>query len=398
MEEVKQVAALSGIRVLDLTRVLAGPFCTMQLGDLGADVIKVESVDGGDDTRRWGPPYIGTESAYYLTANRNKRSVALDLKTEQGRELLGQLMKTADVVLHNFLPESAARLGVSYEQVRALVPNIVYCAISGYGASENRPGYDYIMQAEGGLMSITGAEDGEPMKVGVAVTDLFTGLYAAVAILAALRHRDQNGDGQAIDMALYDAQLAMLANVASNVLATGREAQRFGNGHPNIVPYQRFDCQDGQVVVTVGNDRQFLDFCHALDLGHLSADARFASNADRVRNRQVLVPLLEEALRRLPTEDILEKLNLARVPCGPVQSVKEALEAADTDNREMIWNSEHPVLGEINLVGSPLKLLLTPPELYRHPPLHGEHTREIMAELDYNSTTIEEWLAKGAVK
>lgn len=392
------MTALSGIRVLDLTRVLAGPFCTMQLGDLGADVIKVESVDGGDDTRRWGPPYVGTESAYYLTANRNKRSIALNLKTEQSRDLLAQLIQTADVVLHNFLPESAMRLGVSYEQVKAIRPDIVYCSISGYGTSENRPGYDYIMQAEGGLMSITGTEDGEPMKAGVAVTDLFTGLYAAVAILSALRHRDQTGNGQAIDMALYDAQIAMLANVASNVLVTGNEAQRFGNGHPNIVPYQRFDSQDGQVVVTVGNDRQFLDFCRALGLDDLSEEARFATNPDRVRNRKILVPLLQDALRLLRTDEVVARLNLVRVPCGPVRSVKEALEAEGTQNREMVWSSEHPRIGAINLVGSPLKLLLTPPELHRHPPLHGEHTREIMTELNYNPVTIEEWLEKGVVK
>lgn len=316
---------LKGVRVLDFTRVLAGPFCSMNLADLGADVIKVEALDVGDETRTWGPPFAGTESAYYLAVNRNKRSIAINLKAPESRPVIEALICQADVVLHNFLPDSADRLGLGYNSVRAIRPDVVYCSISGFGRSQPTPGYDYVMQAMGGLMSITGEADGTPVKVGVAVVDLFTGLYACVAILSALAHRDKTGMGQAIDMALYDAQMAMLANVASNVLVSGEDAQRYGNEHPNIVPYQLFDTMDGKVVIGVGNDVQFKNFCKALGLQSLLVDRRFRTNETRVQYRHQLIPLLQQALGAWKSEELLEVLAEGRVPCGPVRTVKESL-------------------------------------------------------------------------
>ncbi|WDL97914.1 CaiB/BaiF CoA transferase family protein [Alicyclobacillus sp. ALC3] len=387
---------LSGVRVLDFTRVLAGPFCTMNLADLGADVIKVESL-AGDETRGWGPPFASGESAYFLCVNRNKRSIAIDLQTEAGNSVARRLIAEADVVLHNFLPKSAEKLGLSYEQVRSIRPDVVYLAISGYGQASSRPGYDYILQAMGGLMSITGHPAGQPMKVGVAITDLFTGLYATVAVQAALIHRTQTGMGQAIDMALYDAQIAMLANVASNVLIGGKDAQRLGNGHPNIVPYQLFQTKDGAVIATVGNDRQFRSFCDHLDLPKLYEDERYATNPARVANRDNLCPLLESHIAALETDDVLSRLERASVPCGPVRTVAEALSAPETAERDLIWETVHTLSGQIRLVGSPLKLSETPPELRLPPPVHGEHTAAILRELGFNDTDIQSMQAKGVI-
>ncbi|MHB1630368.1 MAG: CaiB/BaiF CoA transferase family protein [Bacilli bacterium] len=389
---------LTGVTVVDFTRVLAGPFCTMTLGDLGANVIKVESPAGGDDTRAWGPPFAGTESAYYLCANRNKRSIALDLTTPEGRTICGQLIRQADVVVHNFLPHSADKLGLSYGRARAVKPDVVHCSISGYGMASNQPGYDYILQAVGGLMSITGEADGSPVKVGVAITDLFTGLYAAIAIQAALAHRTKTGQGQQIDMALYDAQMAMLANVASNVLIGSADAERFGNEHPNIAPYQLFQTADSQVVVTVGNDRQFKDFCVELDLPPLWADPRYATNAHRVEHRDTLTPLLESRIAELTTAELTARMAAANVPCGPVRSVRSALQADETAARQMIWTADHSALGRVDLIGSPLKLLGTPPALRYPPPMLGEHTQEILLELAYTGAGIQTLQEKGVVR
>ncbi len=388
----------SSIHVLDFTRVLAGPFCTMNLADLGADVIKVESTDSGDDTRAWGPPFLGTESAYYLCVNRNKRSIALNLKSETGKRVIQGLLKWADVVIHNFLPKSAAKLGLTYEDVFSVNPNIIYCSISGYGKEQNRPGYDYIMQAMGGLMSITGENGGPSMKVGVAITDLFTGLYATIAIQSALVHRTQTGIGQEIDMALYDAQIAMLANVASNVLIGGRDAEKFGNEHPNIVPYQLFRTKDGEVIVTVGNDHQYQAFCKSLGLEDLANAEEYKTNSSRVQNRQSLITKLEKHIIQFSTEDMIEKMSQAGVPCGPVRSVKQALMADETKMRQMIWETSHPVFGALKLVGSPLKMSKTPPELRLPPPRLGEHTREILSEQGFSEVEIQEFIEKGVVR
>ncbi len=374
---------LAGVRIADFTRVLAGPFATMTLGDLGADVVKVESVQGGDDTRTWGPPFRGGESAYYLCANRNKRSLALDLRSEAGREVARRLIAKSDVVVHNLRSGSAAKLGLSYDDVRRIRPDVVYCGISGYGEASDRPGYDYILQAVGGLMSITGEPTGEPMKVGVALTDLFTGLYAVIGIQAALAERAGSGLGQSVDLALYDSSLAMLANVASNALIAGEDATRYGNAHANIVPYQLFETADGSIVVAVGNDRQFREFCAVLGRSELADDPAYATNDQRVTSRDRLVPLLEGLVRERHRDELTARLEERSVPVGPVRTVVQALESEETAAREMVWRVEHPLLGSVPLVASPVRLDRTPPVARRHPPLLGEHTVEVLDELGY---------------
>lgn len=388
---------LAGVRIADFTRVLAGPFATMTLGDLGADVVKVESLQG-DDTRGWGPPFAAGESAYYLCANRNKRSLAVDLDAPAGREVCRSLVQRADVVVHNLRARSARKLGLDYASVREIRPDVVHCAISGYGEASERPGYDYILQAVGGLMSITGEPDGAPMKVGVALTDLFTGLYAVIAIQAALAHRARTGQGQAVDLALYDAQLAMLANAASNVLVGGQDAGRLGNAHPNIVPYQLFDTADGTVVVTVGNDRQFVVLAEVLGRPDLAQDEDYRTNAERVAHRDALVPLLEQLVRQRTTAELVTSLEQRGVPVGPVRSVAEALGSDLTAERGMVWRVPHPQLGEVPLIASPLKLGLTPPGARRHPPLLGEHTVEVLGELGFTAAQSRALLDDGVVR
>ncbi len=388
---------LTGLKVIDFSRVLAGPFCSMNLADLGADVIKIESIAGGDETRAWGPPFAGTESAYYLAVNRNKRSIALNLKSQKGQAVSRKLIAHADVVLHNFLPHSVTTLGLSYEQLTAINPGLIVCSITGYGHRVDEPGYDYILQAIGGLMSITGESDGSPMKVGVAITDLFTGLYAANAIQAALHYRSKTGQGQFLDMALYDAQIAMLANVASNVLIGGNDAPRLGNYHPNIVPYQSFQTSDGYVVITVGNDRQFCDFCKHMDLPELCQHPHYATNSERVLHRQALIALLEDHMVKYTSRDIMKRMQAAHVPCGPIHSVKQALESDEASAREMVWSVQHPQLGALKLLGSPLKLSETPVTLRELPPLHGQHSREILSEMGYDDKEIQIMIEQGVV-
>lgn len=389
---------LEGIRVLDFSRVLAGPFCTMALADLGADVVKVESVDLGDETRAWGPPFVGGESAYYLCVNRNKRAIAIDLKTFDGRQIMKRLLAWCDVLVHNFRPGSLKGLNLEYDDVRSINPGIIYCGISAFGNADQRPGYDYLMQAIGGLMSITGEVTGEPMKVGVASTDLFTGLYAGMAIQAALRYRDLTGEGQCIDMALYDAQIAMLANVASNVLVGGQDASRFGNGHPNIVPYQLFHAKDGDVVIAVGNDRQFKAFCEGIGCPGLAEDERYVSNEYRVLHREELIQMLEPLITNFSRDGLVERLESLGVPCGPVRSVKEALSHPDTARRNMTWHVTHPHIGSLELVGSPLKLQGLPTTARYAPPIHGEHTRDILLEFGFSSEEILQMEERGVIR
>lgn len=380
---------LDGIRVLDMSRVLAGPYCTMMLGDLGADVIKVESPEG-DDTRRWGPPYQGGESAYYLSCNRNKRSVVLDLDTGEGRDVAKQLASRSHVLVENFRTGTMEKWGLGYEQLSRDNPGLVYCSISGYGRTgplSHLPGYDFVMQGVGGVMSFTGEADGPPQKVGVAIVDLTAGMFALSAILAALRVRDLTGMGQHIDISLLDSHLAWLANVGSNYLVSGEVPPRYGNAHPNIVPYQAFATNDGWLVVAVGNDRQWGRLCDALSRLELATDPRYATNSARVENRSALVPLLEEVFAQRSTAEWLSLLEAADVPAGPVNDVAQALSHPQVAAREMVRKVAHPGIGAVNMVASPLKLSSTPPSIRRHPPLLGEHTGEVWEELGLKRET-----------
>ncbi|HYP40125.1 MAG TPA: CoA transferase [Chloroflexia bacterium] len=374
---------LEGIRVLDFSRVLAGPYCTMMLGDLGADVIKVESPEG-DDTRRWGPPYQGSESAYYLCCNRNKRGIVLDLGTAVGRETARELGIRSHVVVENFRLGTMEKWGLSYEALSAENPGLIYCSISGYGRTgpdAHLPGYDYVMQGAGGIMSVTGEPDGPPAKVGVAIVDLTAGMFSCSAILAALRVRDLTGRGQRIDISLLDSHLAWLANVGSNYLISGEVPSRYGNGHPNIVPYQTFATSDGWVVVAIGNDRQWQRFCLAIERPALLADPRFATNHARVEHRATLVPILEAIFRTRTTNEWVALCAEADVPAGPVNTVDRALNSPQALAREMVQSVDHPGIGLVRMVASPLKLEGTSPNIRHHPPMLGEHTEEVLREV-----------------
>ncbi|MDI3328006.1 MAG: CoA transferase [Alicyclobacillaceae bacterium] len=392
---------LSGVRILDLSRVLAGPFCTMILGDLGADVVKVEAPRGGDETRAWGPPFAGKVSAYYLCANRNKRSIAVDLKTPEGREIVRRLAAASDVVIENFRPGKAEELGVGYAQLKAIRPDLVYCSISGFGQTgpyRHLPGYDFVVQAMSGLMSITGEADGPPVKVGVAVADVFTGLFAAVGILSALRVKERTGVGQHIDLALMDAQIAALVNVASNYLVGGRVPGRYGNQHPNIVPYQTFEAADGEMAVAVGNDRQFRRLCEVLGRPELAEDPRFATNDRRVENREVLIPLLQERFREKDRKAWMAALAEHEIPCGPIQTLDQVFADPQVQARELVRTLVHPTAGEVPVVFNPIKLSETPAQIRRHPPELGEHTEEVLLELGFIPEQIRDWEAAGIIR
>ena len=369
--------------MLDLSRVLAGPYCTMMLGDLGADVIKVEAPEG-DDTRRWGPPYAVSESAYYLSCNRNKRGIVIDLSTGEGQEVVRRLAVQSDVLVENFREGAMEKWNLGYEALHIAHPGLVYCAISGYGRTGPDavlPGYDLVIQGEGGIMSITGEQDGPPAKVGVAIVDLTAGMFALSSILAALRVRDQTGQGQLIDISLLDSQLAWLGNVGSNYLISGKVPARYGNAHPNIVPYQAFETLDGWIIVAAGNDRQWRAFCGAIDQPKLAADPRYTTNDGRVTNREVLIPALEAIFETATSDYWLTRLKAAGVPSGPVNTVAQALESPQVEGRSMVQQIEHPTIGPLRMVASPLKLESTPPAIPRHPPLLGEHTDEILREV-----------------
>ena len=374
---------LHGIRVLDLSRVLAGPYCTMVLGDLGAEVIKVEPPDG-DETRAWGPPFAAGESAYYLCVNRNKRDITVNLKTDEGRAILRDLALQSDVLVENFRPGTLARFGLDYETLRPDHPRLVYCSISGFGQTgplRERPGYDFMIQAMGGIMSITGEPDSEPMKVGVAVADLFAGQNAIIAILAALQARERTGKGQYIDIALFDSQLGWLANVASNYLISGNLPRRFGNGHPNIVPYQVFRAADGWFALAVGNDRQFARMCDLVQQPDWATDERFATNAARVSNRDILIDLLKPIFALRSVDEWLAAIEDAEIPCGPINTFDKVFAEPQVAAREMLVTMEHPTIGDLPLVGSPLKFSETPVDYKLPPPRLGEHTREILHEI-----------------
>jgi crotonobetainyl-CoA:carnitine CoA-transferase CaiB-like acyl-CoA transferase len=386
--------ALSHLRVLDLSRVLAGPWASQVLADLGAEVIKVERPDGGDETRAWGPPWLGDvdgaatgDSAYFASTNRWKRSVTIDLRRPEGQAIVRRLAARADVLLENHKAGALARLGLGYEELSRDHEGLVYCSISGFGQDgpyRSRPGYDFLIQGMGGLMSVTGLPDGEPgggpVKVGVAVTDLLTGMYAATAILAALAHRDRSGKGQHVDLALLDVQVAMLANQAQAYLVTGRPPRRLGNAHPSIVPYQAFPTRDGHVVLAVGNDGQFARFCEVAGRPELAADARFATNALRVEHRAALVGIVAPILASRPTGEWVEALEAAGVPCGPINDLAQVFEDPQVRHRGLRVVVEHPRHGSVPLVASPIRLSRTPPR-HERPPALGEHTREVLVDV-----------------
>ncbi|NEX60509.1 CaiB/BaiF CoA transferase family protein [Noviherbaspirillum galbum] len=387
--------ALGHIRVLDLTRVLAGPWCAQNFADLGADVIKVERPGAGDDTRSWGPPYLRdaegrdtSEAAYYLAANRGKRSVTVDIATPEGQEMIRSLARQSDVVLENYKVGQLKKYGLDYDSLKREKPDLIYCSITGFGQSgpyAQRAGYDFIVQGMGGFMSLTGERDelpgGGPQKAGVAISDLMTGMYATIAVLAALSHRDRTGEGQYIDMALLDVQVAMLANMNTNYLASGTPPVRWGNAHPNIVPYQTFATADGHIIVAVGNDGQYRRFVEAGGCPELAADERFATNPMRVRHRSTLVPLLAEMVRRKTKQEWISLLETAGVPCGPINNLDEVFDNPQVQARGLRVDLPHPSGGKVKLVGSPMRMSATPPAYDRPPPLLGEHTADVLRDL-----------------
>jgi crotonobetainyl-CoA:carnitine CoA-transferase CaiB-like acyl-CoA transferase len=386
---------LAGVRIVDLSRVLAGPYATMTLADLGADVVKVEHPAGGDETRGWGPPFAGGESAYFLSVNRGKRSVALDLKDPEARDLALELCARADVVIENFRPGGAARLGFDYETVRALRRDIVYCTISGFGSREptDRAGYDFTVQAESGLMAITGEPDGEPLKVGVAIVDVLAGLNAATAILAALRRRDLTGEGGRVEVSLLDSAFAALVNVGANALLTGEEPQRYGNAHPSIVPYQPFRAADGWIAVAAANDGLYTRLCQAIDRPDLAADERYATNEARVLNREPLIGELQAVFAARATDDWERLLLAAGVPAGKIRGVGEALRTAPARTRRV----DHPTAGAIELVGPPFELNSAALGPSTPPPLLGQHTDEVLRELGVDDERLASLEERGVI-
>jgi crotonobetainyl-CoA:carnitine CoA-transferase CaiB-like acyl-CoA transferase len=381
--------SLSGLRVLDLSRVLAGPFCTQILGDLGAEIIKIEKPEAGDDTRYWGPPFLKdadgqdtSESAYYLCANRNKKSVAIDISTPKGQELIHRLLADCDILIQNFKVGGLEKYGLGYEQIKDRYPRLIYCAITGFGLSgplASEPGYDFLAQAMAGLMTATGTADGEPTKAGVALSDIMTGLNAAIGILAALHHRDKTGEGQRVDVALTDCTLAAMTNIAQYYLTSGTLAPRVGNAHSTIVPYQAFQAADGHIIIAVGNNAQFARLCDALGRPEWAGDERFAKNSARVRNRDVLTALIGGLIAEHPMQRWLDIFLEADIPAAPVNTMDKVFEMEQIKARDMRIEMPHPLSpAPISLVGSPIKLSGTPASYDYPPPFLGQHTQEIL--------------------
>ncbi len=389
--------ALHGVRILDLSRILAGPSATQLLGDLGADVVKVEKPDEGDDTRKWGPPYVPgrdggdtDESAYYLSANRNKRSIAVDIATGEGQDLLLRLLENADVLVENYKVGGLKKYGLDYPTLQKRFPGLVYCSVTGFGQTgpyAERAGYDFLIQGMGGIMSLTGEADGTPMKVGVGIADVMTGMYAAVGILAALRHRDATGQGQHIDISLLDSQIAWLVNAGTNYLTSGKLPRRLANGHPNIVPYQVFDASDGPMILAVGNDSQFRKFCEAAGAPGLADDPRFGTNLARIENREEVCRQVQRILGVWPRAEWLRLLQAVNVPCGPVNDLQDVFEDPHVQARgaHLKMPCDWALGGELNLLANPLKFSATPVSYRRAPPRLNEHEDEILA--DWNART-----------
>ncbi|MFN8523627.1 MAG: CaiB/BaiF CoA-transferase family protein [Chloroflexota bacterium] len=392
---------LSDLRVVDLTRVLAGPYMAMMLGDMGADVIKVEQPGSGDDTRRWGPPFVDGESTYYLAVNRNKRSVTLNLKHPSAREALLKLVEGADVLIENFKVGTMERMGLGYEDVlRAHNPRLVYCSVTGYGRTgpyAGRPGYDYMAQAMGGIMSVTGEPSGEPMKYGVAIGDLTTAMTGCSAVLAAVHHRDRTGTGQRVDVSLLETVVGWLIHLATDYFATNELPKRFGNAHQSIVPYQVVRARDGYFALGVGNDRQFRDFANVLGHPEWAEDPRFSVNSARVAHREVLVPMILEILATRTAREWVDAILAAGVPAGPINTVADVFSDPQVLHRQMLLEVPHPKLGSVKMAGIPYKHGDTPATVRRHPPLLGEHTDEVLRELGYDDAAIGSLRAEGAV-
>jgi formyl-CoA transferase len=381
---------MEGIRVLDLTRALAGPYCTMMLGDLGADVIKLERPGRGDESRGWGPPFVGKpygpypgESAYFLSTNRNKRSVTVNLKSPEGQDIVRRLAAESDALVENFRTGALDRMGLGYEDLRSVNPRLVYCSISGYGRTgpyADRPGYDFVIQAEGGMMGITGPEEGPPYRVGIPIVDITTGMFAATAILAALRVRDVTGEGQMVDMSLLESQAALLTNVASNYLVGGEGHRRLGNAHPNITPYEAFQARDRWFALAAANEGQWSILCDVIALPELENDPRFADNNARVANRAALRKVLDEAFRARDADEWLAELRQAGLPCGPINTIPDVFAHPQIVDRGLV-QAEHPTAGQVRFPGFPYKLSQTPAALRRPPPRLGQHSEEVLMEL-----------------
>ncbi|KAG0244712.1 hypothetical protein BGX31_008601 [Mortierella sp. GBA43] len=400
---------LDGFRILDLTRVLAGPYCTQLLGDLGAEVIKIENPKGGDDTRAWGPPFAknvdpsdpAQESAYFLGVNRNKKSITVNLRSEEGKQVIHDLVKKVDILVENYVPGKLDEMGMGYKELSALNPRLIYTSITGYGQTgpyRTRPGYDVMIEAEGGLMYITGEENGTPVKVGVAVTDLTTGLYAYGAIMAAIIARGRTGRGQHIDCSLLDSQVVTLANIASSYLVSGQEAKRWGTSHPSIVPYQVLPSKDSHIMIGAGNDGQFKILCNVLGLDHLCEDPDYKANKDRVRNRKALIGILTERLQTKDNEVWLKALEGRGIPFAPINNIAQTFAHPQVVARDMIQEIEHPKAGKIKLAGPAVKYSETKPSIRIPPPLLGQHTDEVLKDvLGYNDQRIQQLKEKKAV-
>ena len=395
--------ALEGVRVLDLTRALAGPYCTMMLGDYGADVVKIELPGTGDDTRRWAPPHIGDQSAYFLSVNRNKRSITLNLRHPDGNKVFKELAKDADVVVENFTPGVMERLGIDYGPIKAINPRIVYCSISGFGQTgpyRTKSAYDQIMQGLGGIMSLTGEPGSSPTKMGVALTDIGAGMMAAYGIMVTLFHRLAHGEeeGQYIDISMLDLQVAWLTYMGGYYFATGNNPAKVGAAHPNLVPYQAFMCQDGKYInVAVGSERLWERFCKAMNREDLFESPDYAQNGDRVRNRSKLVPLLQEGFLKKPVADWVRQIEDGGVPCGPINELSDVFSDPQVLSRNMLLKMPHPTLGSIKQAGIPIKFSSTEGSIERHPPLLGEHTHEVLSELGYSDDDVERLRAEEAI-
>jgi formyl-CoA transferase len=393
-DAVAEKSALAGLRILDLSRVLAGPYCTMLLGDYGAEVIKIEAPGRGDDTRQWGPPWAGDQSAYFLSVNRNKSSLTLNLKEPKGQKVLKKLAAISDVLIENFKFGTMKRLDMDYESIKEINPGLIYCSITGYGQDgpyNSRPGYDFVIQAEGGIMSITGPIEGPPHKVGVAVVDITAGLFAASAILAALHHRNETGLGQFIDVALLDSQVAWLANVAQNHLVTGMIPGRYGNAHPNIVPYEVFETQDGHIAVGIGNDNQYQRFCLLSGQPELWEEEKYQTNPGRVEHRDELISKLQKIFRKRTIGEWLVLLEQEKLPAAPINNIAEVLEDPQVLHRKMVQTVQHPTAGEIKILGPVAKMSGTPARIHSPPPRLGAHNTTILNTLlGYSKEEIEQ--------